>query len=350
MESNVLHNKNIKSIEPLPSPTHYWRTHPITQVIQKQITGYRELIEDILMHRNQRLLVIVGPCSIHDPVAGIEYAKKLKKISDQLSDQMMIAMRVYFEKPRTALGWKGYINDPNLNDTFDVKLGLTKGREFLLQIAEIGLPAATEYLDPFTPQFLGDLVSWGAIGARTTESQPHRVMASGLSMPIGFKNGTGGSIQIAIDAIIAAKSEHVFMGIDANGLSSVVSTNGNPNTHLVLRGGKTGPNFDSKSIQESKELLNQNKLTESLIVDCSHANSNKDHRNQPKVFENVLNQRINGASVIRGLMLESHLNEGNQQLSQNISDLDYGVSITDSCMGWEQTEELLTTTYKKLTK
>ena len=212
------------------------------------------------------------------------------------------------------------------------------------------MPAATEYLDPFTPQFLGDLVSWGAIGARTTESQPHRVMASGLSMPIGFKNGTGGSIQISIDAIIAAKSEHVFMGIDANGLSSVVSTNGNPNTHLVLRGGTTGPNFDPKSIQESAKLLNQNKLTESLIVDCSHANSNKDHRNQPKVFENILNQRINGASVIRGLMLESHLNEGNQQLSQTISDLDYGVSITDSCMSWEQTEELLTTTYKKLTK
>ena len=350
MESNVLHNKNIKSIEPLPSPTHYWRNYPITQIIQKQITEYRQLIEDILMHRDQRLLVIVGPCSIHDPEAGIEYAEKLKKISEQFSDQMMIAMRVYFEKPRTALGWKGYINDPNLNDTFDVKLGLSKAREFLLQIAEIGLPAATEYLDPFTPQFLGDLVSWGAIGARTTESQPHRVMASGLSMPIGFKNGTGGSIQIAIDAIIAAKSEHVFMGIDSNGLSSVVATNGNPNTHLVLRGGKTAPNFDPKSIQESEKLLNQNKLTASLIVDCSHANSNKDHRNQPKVFDNVLNQRISGTSVIRGLMLESHLNEGNQQLSQTISDLDYGVSITDSCMSWEQTEELLTTTYQKLTK
>ncbi len=350
MESNVLHNKNIKSIEPLPSPTHYWRNYPVTQIIQKQITEYRQLIEDILMHRDQRLLVIVGPCSIHDPEAGIEYAEKLKKISEPFSDQMMIAMRVYFEKPRTALGWKGYINDPNLNDTFDVKLGLSKAREFLLQIAEIGLPAATEYLDPFTPQFLGDFVSWGAIGARTTESQPHRVMASGLSMPIGFKNGTGGSIQIAIDAIIAAKSEHVFMGIDSNGLSSVVATNGNPNTHLVLRGGKTGPNFDPKSIQESEKLLNQNKLTASLIVDCSHANSNKDHRNQPKVFENVLNQRISGASVIRGLMLESHLNEGSQQLSQTISDLDYGVSITDSCMSWEQTEELLTTTYQKLTK
>ena len=281
---------------------------------------------------------------------GLEYAQRLSELAKTVSKEILVVMRVYFEKPRTTVGWKGLINDPNLDGSFDISNGLKRSREFLLKVNELGIPVATEFLDPFIPQYLADLVSWGAIGARTSESQTHREMASGLSVPVGFKNGTGGSNQIAIDAIISASSPHTFLGIDLDGNASIVHTKGNEVCHLVLRGGSNGPNYDEKSVKEAENQIKKSGLDPKIIIDCSHANSNKDHRNQPKVFENILNQRINGASVIRGLMLESHLNEGNQQLSQNISDLDYGVSITDSCMSWEQTEELLTTTYKKLTK
>jgi 3-deoxy-7-phosphoheptulonate synthase len=287
------------------------------------------------------MLMIVGPCSIHDPKAGMEYARCLAILAKEVQDRILIAMRVYFEKPRTTVGWKGYINDPNLNGTYDVKSGMAKAREFLLQVCEVGLAAATEFLEPFTPQYLGDLVAWGAIGARTTESQTHRLIASGLSMPIGFKNGTGGTVQIAVDGIVAARSEHVFLGIDDSGVASIVKTSGNPAGHLVLRGGKPGPNYDARSVASAQRMLEESGLKPHLIVDCSHDNSGKDHRRQPIVFEDIMRQRVRGNQGIVGLMLESHLHEGNQTLGDDPSKLAYGTSITDACIGWEQTEDLV---------
>ena len=294
------------------------------------------------------MMLIVGPCSIHDTKAGIEYAGRIKELSDRVKDRILVVMRVYFEKPRTALGWKGLINDPNLNGTYDVSNGLAIAREFLLKVNEIGLPTAIEWLDPFTPQYLGDLVAWGAIGARTTESQTHRLVASGLSMPIGFKNGTGGSVQIAVDGIIAARSEHVFLGIDDEGAGSIVHTTGNPACHLILRGGKDGPNYDAKSITSAMGNLAGSGLEPNLVVDCSHANSNKDHRVQPVVFRDVIEQRVAGTTGIVGLMLESHLFEGSQNLGDDPSDLKYGVSITDACCGWDETVMLVTEAYERL--
>ena len=257
-------------------------------------------------------------------------------------------MRTYFEKPRTTTGWKGFINDPNLNDSFDVHEGLKKARGFLNQILHIGLPTATEFLDPFMPQYYGDLISWGAIGARTVESQTHRQLSSGLSMPIGFKNGTGGSVQIAIDAIIAAKNQHVFLGIDEKGQTSVVKTNGNNYGHLILRGGKTGPNYDSESVKSAVSSLVENELDPKLVIDCSHGNSNKDHRNQSKVFKSIIDQKTSGQNAIFGVMLESHLNPGSQSIPSNPEDLKYGVSVTDECIGWEETENLIKWAYNEL--
>ena len=252
----------------------------------------------------------------------------------------MIIMRVYFEKPRTTVGWKGLINDPDLNGSFNIPKGIEIGREFLSEVTRIGLPTATEFLDPFTPQYIGDLVSWGAIGARTAESQTHRQMASGLSMPIGFKNGTGGSVQLAIDGMIACEGEHAFLGIDDDGKTSIVITKGNKANHVILRGGASGTNYDKDSINEAQELLKKNNLVPNIVVDCSHGNSNKDHNRQPIVFKEVIEQRLNGNNKIIGIMLESNINPGNQSLG-NIEDLEYGVSITDKCVGWEKTEEII---------
>jgi 3-deoxy-7-phosphoheptulonate synthase len=287
------------------------------------------------------MLFIVGPCSIHDTEAGLEYAGRLKQLADQVSERILVVMRVYFEKPRTTVGWKGFINDPNLNGTYDVSTGLARAREFLIEVGKIGVAAATEWLDPFTPQYLGDLVSWGAIGARTTESQTHRLVASGLSMPIGFKNGTGGSVQIALDGIIAARSEHVFLGIDESGAASIVKTNGNPAVHLILRGGKTGPNYNAASVAGARRLLVESGLDPYLIVDCSHANSGKDYKMQSVVLRDLLGQRLRGDSGIVGVMLESHLDEGSQSLGDDPSALRRGVSITDACVGWEETDGLV---------
>ena len=258
-------------------------------------------------------------------------------------------MRVYFEKPRTTVGWKGLINDPNLDGSFDISNGLKRSREFLLKVNELGIPVATEFLDPFIPQYLADLVSWGAIGARTSESQTHREMASGLSVPVGFKNGTGGSNQIAIDAIISASSPHTFLGIDLDGNASIVHTKGNEVCHLVLRGGSNGPNYDEKSVKEAENQIKKSGLDPKIIIDCSHANSNKDHKKQPIVFENILTQKLKGNKSIVGLMLESHINEGNQSLSDP-NNLKYGVSITDACINWETTNDLITDAQKKLKK
>ena len=336
-----LHNVRVQNITKLASPAEYWRQYPSTPAIEHQVAGHRLGIERIIEGNDDRMLMIVGPCSIHDPKACLEYARRLKILADDVSERIFIAMRVYFEKPRTTVGWKGYINDPNLNGTYDVETGMAKAREFLLEVCKVGLPVATEFLEPFTPQYLGDLVSWGAIGARTTESQTHRLITSGLSMPIGFKNGTGGTVQIAVDAMVAASSEHVFLGIDDDGVASIVTTTGNPATHLVLRGGKTGPNYDSDSVSSAQSLLEKASLKPNLVIDCSHGNSDKDHKRQPIVFKNILEQRIEGNENIIGLMLESHLNEGTQTLTDDPSCLKYGLSITDACINWEQTDNLV---------
>ena len=250
-------------------------------------------------------------------------------------------MRVYFEKPRTTIGWKGLINDPDLNGTFNIPKGIELARNILSDVTELGMPTATEFLDPFTPQYIGDLVSWGAIGARTAESQTHRQMASGLSMPIGFKNGTGGSVQLAIDGMVACLGEHAFLGIDNNGNSSVVITKGNPANHVILRGGASGPNYDKESVRNAQELLEKNNLDPVVVIDCAHGNSNKDHNRQPIVFKDVISQRIQGNKNIVGLMIESNINPGNQTLGESLDDLEYGVSITDKCVGWEKTEEII---------
>ena len=339
----------VSQVESLDPPITYLRRQPISNKISQIVIKGRNEIENIIKGNDKRLLFIVGPCSIHDETAGLEYASRLSEIAKIVSKEILVVMRVYFEKPRTTVGWKGLINDPNLDGSFDISNGLKRSREFLLKVNELGIPVATEFLDPFIPQYLADLVSWGAIGARTSESQTHREMASGLSVPVGFKNGTGGSNQIAIDAIISASSPHTFLGIDLDGNASIVHTKGNEVCHLVLRGGSNGPNYDEKSVKEAENQMKKSGLDPKIIIDCSHANSNKDHRKQPIVFENILTQKLKGNKSIVGLMLESHINEGNQSLSDS-NNLKYGVSITDACINWETTKDLITDAQKKLKK
>ena len=339
----------VSQIESLDPPITYLRRQPISNKISEVVIKGRNEIENIIKGNDKRLLFIVGPCSIHDETAGLEYASRLSEIAKIVSKEILVVMRVYFEKPRTTVGWKGLINDPNLDGSFDISNGLKRSREFLLKVNELGIPVATEFLDPFIPQYLADLVSWGAIGARTSESQTHREMASGLSVPVGFKNGTGGSNQIAIDAIISASSPHTFLGIDLDGNASIVHTKGNEVCHLVLRGGSNGPNYDEKSVKEAENQMKKSGLDPKIIIDCSHANSNKDHKKQPIVFENILTQKLKGNKSIVGLMLESHINEGNQSLSDS-NNLKYGVSITDACINWETTNDLITDAQKKLKK
>jgi 3-deoxy-7-phosphoheptulonate synthase len=333
-------NIRVTDLQPLSSPRSFIDSQPITPEIAKVVTDARSSIENIEQGRDDRMVMLVGPCSIHDEKAGLEYAKKLAVIAEEVKDKILVVMRVYFEKPRTTVGWKGLINDPNLDGTFDMQAGLTRARAFLLEVLKLGLPAGTEFLDPFTPQYLADLISWGAIGARTTESQTHRQMASGLSMPIGYKNGTGGSLQIAVDAMMAARSPHAFLGIDLDGRASVVNTAGNKAQHLILRGGSTGPNYDDETVAKASSLLEGVGLRPNVVIDCSHANSNKDHNRQPIVFRDAIRQRTVGNKGVIGLMLESHLNEGNQSLGDP-ADLKYGVSITDACINWATTQELL---------
>ena len=345
-ENTGVHNARVESIMRLDPPSEYYRRYPLPDNTKEQIVGHRRQIEDILSGRDDRVLMIIGPCSIHDTNAGLDYARRLAALAGEVADRIMIVMRVYFEKPRTTVGWKGFINDPNLNGTYDVQNGLERARQFLIDVCAQGLPTATEFLEVFTPQYLGDMISWGAIGARTTESQPHRIMVSGLSMPIGFKNGTGGSVDIAVDGIVAAMSEHVFLGIDDEGVASVVKTTGNPAAHLVLRGGRSGPNYDVDSVASAQKLLKQRGLSPNLLVDCSHANSNKNPKLQSMVFNALLEQRTGNPGIV-GLMLESNINEGNQSL-KDPSQLDYGVSITDACIGWDETEELVKSACRQL--
>jgi len=333
-------NVRVTNLQPLPSPRSFIDSQPITPEIAKVVTDARAAIENIEQGKDDRLVMLVGPCSIHDEKSGLEYAKKLAVLAEEVKDKILVVMRVYFEKPRTTVGWKGLINDPNLDGTFDMQAGLKRARAFLLEVLGLGLAAGTEFLDPFTPQYLADLISWGAIGARTTESQTHRQMASGLSMPIGYKNGTGGSLQIAVDAMMAARSPHAFLGIDLDGRASVVNTAGNKAQHLILRGGASGPNYDQETVAKASSLLSGAGLKPNVVIDCSHANSNKDHNRQPIVFRDAIRQRTAGNAGMIGLMLESHLNEGNQPLG-NPADLKYGVSITDACINWATTEELI---------
>lgn len=312
---------------------------PVTAKARETIEKGRREIIDILHKEDDRMIVVVGPCSIHDEVAAYDYAERLVKIKDKIADVFLPVMRVYFEKPRTALGWKGLVNDPDLDKTFNIPKGLRKGREILLKVNEMGLPAATEMLEMITPQYLADLVSWSAIGARTTESQTHRELASGLSTPVGFKNGTDGNLEGAINAIIAAQAPQNFLGINQDGQTSIVKTAGNDYAHLVLRGGKR-PNYDLISIEEARLMLLEKALPEVIMVDCSHANSRKKYEAQAQVWKHVIEQRVHGNDALMGLMLESNIHEGNQPFKIN-TPLKYGISITDACISWETTEDLL---------
>ncbi len=332
---------NIVSTVPLVAPKILKTELPITLATTKTVIDNRQSIQRILSGEDHRVLVVLGPCSIHDPKAAFEYAQRLKRLSDKVADRVLLVMRVYFEKPRTTIGWKGLINDPYLNDSFDIQAGLRLARKLLLDIGDLGLPAATELLEPITPQYIADLVTLASIGARTTESPTHRQMSSGLSMPVGYKNGTDGGLQVAIDAMIAGRTPHAFLGIDGDGHTCVVNTRGNPWGHLILRGGRSGPNYSPEHVQAAAEALSAAKLSPRMLVDCSHANSNKDYRNQPSVWRDVIAQRIAGNQNIIGLMLESNLHPGNQKLTSDPSLLHYGVSITDGCIAWDETEALI---------
>ena len=334
-------NLRVASAKRLQPPGAIKAQWPMTERANRTVVGGRAAVQNILTQRDPRLLVVVGPCSIHDPQGAMEYAQKLAAVSRELSDQLCIVMRVYFEKPRTTVGWKGLINDPRMDGSCEIEEGLRIGRKLLLDINELGLPAATEFLDPIVPQYIDDLISWAAIGARTTESQTHREMASGLSMPVGFKNGTDGGLQIAIDAMSSARTPHSFLGIDQDGFTSLVRTKGNPDGHVVLRGGRARPNYDPQSIADAAAQLSQHKLPPVLMVDCSHANSLKQHAKQEDVWNSIIQQRVAGTRAIIGAMVEGYLKEGNQPVPQNPADIVYGISVTDACLSWETTERML---------
>ena len=332
----------IDEIRQLLPPSLLLSELPILESSAQLISSTRSDIDSVLNGLSDKLLVVVGPCSIHDRNAAIEYAEHVKKWISTYSNNLLIVMRVYFEKPRTTVGWKGLINDPNLDNSFDINNGLKIARSLLSEINEMDVPAGTEFLDAISPQYYADLISWGAIGARTTESQIHRELASGLSMPIGFKNGTGGSIKIAVDGIKAASQPHHFLSVTKQGVSGIVKTRGNKSCHIILRGSSNGPNCDSDSINETSKLLKDNDLPGQLMVDCSHGNSLKDYKRQVSVAENLSEQISNGSKDIASVMIESNLVEGNQKISSNLSDLVYGQSVTDSCVGLEDTEKILT--------
>ena len=340
--SNIqVYNVNVDSQDILITPEQLKTALPMSESIHDTLADSRQVIENILDGRDHRIFVVVGPCSIHDPVAAIEYARRLKTLADELSDTLYIVMRVYFEKPRTTVGWKGLVNDPYLDDSFKIEEGLHIARKLLLDILDLGLPTSTEALDPISPQYLQDLISWTAIGARTTESQTHREMASGLSSAVGFKNGTDGSLTVATNALNSVAKPHRFLGINSQGQVSVFTTRGNAYGHIVLRGGTAGPNYDSVHIRLCEDALDKAGVARNIMVDCSHANSNKQPELQPLVVENVANQILEGNSSIVGLMIESNLKAGNQPIPANLDELEYGVSVTDACIDWDTTERCL---------
>jgi 3-deoxy-7-phosphoheptulonate synthase len=348
MDDKRIYNINVVAQDVLLTPEEVKRRVPMTPRAQSTVLDARLAVESILDRRDHRFVVVVGPCSIHDPAAALDYAQRLKRLADEVSDTLYIVMRVYFEKPRTTTGWKGLINDPHMNDSFDIEEGLQVARRVLLDINELGLPTGTEALDPISPQYLSDLIAWSAIGARTTESQTHREMASGLSTPVGFKNGTDGGLLVAVNALLSVSKPHSFLGIDQDGQVAVIRTKGNRYGHIVLRGGAKGPNYDSVTIALVEKELAKNSLPANIVVDCSHANSNKDPSLQPLVMNDVVHQVIEGNQSIVGTMLESNINAGNQPIPADLSQLKYGVSVTDACIDWTSTEKLLRDARQKL--
>lgn len=360
------HNLNVDSLTTLIGPAELAEQVPITDAAKRTVVAARDEVKKVLSGEDHRLLVVIGPCSIHDVDGAMEYAQRLLALREKLADRLCIVMRVYFEKPRTTVGWKGLINDPNLDGSFDMDRGIRLAREVLMRVNGMGMPAGTEFLEPITPQYIADLVSWAAIGARTTESQTHRQMASGLSMPVGYKNGTDGNLQIAIDAMLSAKSGHHFLGIDDHGRTCVVSTKGNPWGHAILRGGHGTPNYHPESVADAARRLGDAGLNPGVMIDCSHANSEKKHERQEVVFKSLIDQRVSRAKgakaagaaaprpFITGAMIESNLGEGNQKLpdvkpgEEVRSQLKYGVSITDACIGWHKTVQMLEEGYEQL--
>jgi 3-deoxy-7-phosphoheptulonate synthase len=343
-----IENSNVSSFAQMPTPAELHARLPLTERAFATVMKGREALRDILDRKDKRLFVVVGPCSIHDPQAGLDYARRLKQLQDEVADTMLLVMRVYFEKPRTTTGWKGYINDPDMDDSFRVDAGMEKARQFLLDVCELGLPTATEALDPISPQYLGDLIAWTAIGARTTESQTHREMSSGLSTPVGFKNGTDGDIGIAINAVLSSSKPHSFLGINDRGTVSIVRTSGNAYGHVVLRGGGDRPNYDSVSVAIAEQALKKAGLPANLVVDCSHANSYKKPELQPLVMSDVMQQIRHGNKSLVGVMIESNIVSGNQPIPADLSQLKYGCSVTDGCIGWEDTEQMLRAAHREL--
>lgn len=347
MQRSTLNDIHVNAEEVLITPQQLREELPLSNQGREFVTSARKIISDIIHKKDSRLLVISGPCSVHDIEAAKEYARELKKLHDKHQDSLYVVMRVYFEKPRTTVGWKGLINDPQMDGSFDVSTGLRKARELLIYLTELGLPLATEALDPISPQYLAELFSWSAIGARTTESQTHREMASGLSMPIGFKNGTNGSLGVAINALESAASSHRFMGINRQGQVALIKTSGNPDGHVILRGGNQ-PNYDSVNVAICEQELEKQGIEPGIVIDCSHGNSNKDYNRQPLVAENVFNQICDGNKSIIGIMLESNIHEGNQSSNLPKKELAYGVSVTDACINFDTTVQLLANAEEKL--
>ncbi len=339
---------NVRSTELLITPAALKDELPLSPTARDTVLNGRQTIRNILDGKDHRLFLVVGPCSIHDLKAAKDYAQRLKVLAEQVQDTLYLVMRVYFEKPRTTVGWKGLINDPDMNDSFDIQKGLHIGRKLLLDLNEMGLPCATEALDPNSPQYMHDLIAWSAIGARTTESQTHREMSSGLSSPVGFKNGTDGGLKVATNALLSVQNPHSFLGINSQGQVAIINTNGNPYGHIVLRGGDGKPNYDSVSVTLAEKELTKSKITHNLMIDCSHANSNKDPALQPLVMDNVSNQILEGNKSIVALMIESHLKFGRQDIPADLSQLTYGQSVTDGCISWETTEEAILKMHAKL--
>lgn len=341
MDHRPLDNVNVSGFEEMPTPEAIQALIPVGDAAAATVSRGREVVRAILDRSDSRIFVVVGPCSIHDPDLALDYASRLRGLADQVADTLAIVMRVYFEKPRTSTGWKGFVNDPAMDDSFRIDEGIVRARQLLVQFAELGLPTGSEALDPLTPQYLGDLISWYAIGARTTESQTHREMASGLSAPVGFKNSTDGGLDVAVNAIKSAGRPHAFLGISRQGRTAIVRTCGNPHGHLVLRGGGGRPNYDTVSVRLAEKALATAGLPANIVVDCSHANCLKDHTLQPLVFHDCVHQVVEGNTSIVGLMLESNIEAGCQQIPADRRDLRYGVSVTDPCVDWPTTEEAL---------
>ncbi len=337
----VLENINVIGFDAMPTPAAVHAAVPLTPAAARTVEAGRATLRAILERRDPRPFVVVGPCSIHDPLAAMDYAQRLHTLAAEVEDTLFVVMRVYFEKPRTSTGWKGYVNDPRMDDSFRIEEGIVAARRLLAQIAELGLPTGSEALDPLSPQYLADLISWYAIGARTTESQTHREMASGLSTPVGFKNGTDGGLDVAINAIQSAAHPHSFLGINGDGRTAIVRTRGNAYGHLVLRGGGGRPNYDTVSVKLAERALQKARLPASIVVDCSHANSLKDPSLQPLVLMDCVHQMKEGAQAIVGMMLESHIHAGNQPIPADLSQLKYGVSVTDACIDWDTTRSVL---------